>query len=133
MHRGHHVFRSRGSVDGASAKDYPRKLLDGCGGRAERVPTAFSPAGAAIVFVSALVAGRVLVDEVALLPLLGLYLPIHAAQLVANRVNEVRAPHAERNERLSAGNRIVVAIGGLLFLSAVWNTLEAIKLRLGAP
>lgn len=97
----------------------------------DRIPTAFSPSGAAFVHILGALVGTVLVDELWPAALLLIYLPICAAQHVANEVNAVRAPGADPNATFSPGNKVTLALGGLLFLVALRGAYYALLARLG--
>jgi hypothetical protein len=97
----------------------------------QRVPTAFVPAGAAVLYVCGVVATRVLADDLVVLALLLMYIPVHGAQLLANQLNSQHAPAADRNEKLSLPNKAVVAIGGALFVLTLWGAVLGVQMRLG--
>src|SRR5262249_10604570 len=97
----------------------------------QRVPTAFVPAGAAVLYVGGVIAIRVLADDLVVFALLLLYIPLHGAQLVANQLNAQHAPAADRNEKLSLSNKVVVAIGGALFALTLWSAVLGVQMRLG--
>jgi hypothetical protein len=85
----------------------------------ERIPTAFSPSGATIMYLLGGLCGAVLIDAVWPIALLMMYVPLHAAQALAIRVNAIRSPDAGRNESLSWANKAVLVVGGLLFVMAL--------------
>src|SRR5262245_50795430 len=97
----------------------------------QRVPTAFAPAGAAVLYIVGVVATRVLADDLVVFALLLLYVPIHGAQFLVNQLNAQHSPDADRNEKLSLSNKIVVGLGGALFVLTLWGAVQGVQMRLG--
>jgi hypothetical protein len=97
----------------------------------DRIPTAFSPVGATAVYLLGVLVSVVLVDELWPLALLLLYIPVHAANQVAIQVNAVRTPHVAANATLSLGNKLLLAVGSLLFTAGLVEAYAAIRERLG--
>jgi hypothetical protein len=95
----------------------------------ERIPTAFSPLGAAVLYLVGVLATFALIDDLWPVGLLLLYVPLHAAQHLASRVNAARAPHADRNETYSLANKATLLVGGVLFLLGLWSSFEGVKER----
>jgi hypothetical protein len=82
----------------------------------ERIPTAFSPLGATLLYVVGTLVSLLLVGDLWPVTFLCFYLTFHSAQHLANQVNAIRAPEADRNERLTIGNKIIVLVGGGVFI-----------------
>jgi hypothetical protein len=86
------------------------------------IPTAFLPAGAWLLYLIGLLAAYVLIDGLWPIPMLLLYIPMHTAQGLANKVNELRAPLSDRNAVLSIGNKVTILCGSLLIALNIWGT-----------
>lgn len=85
-----------------------------------RVPTAFSPLGAYVTYLVGLLCGILLIDDLWPAALVLTYVPLHVPQHVAIQVNAIRAPDADPNDRFSWSNRFALAVGGILFVFALW-------------
>jgi len=93
----------------------------------ERFPTAYSPVGAAAVYLLGVLAAVVLIDDLWPVALLLLCIPIHLAQDLANKINAVRAPAAGRNDRLSGINRVALVLGGVVFSLALLASWASVR------
>jgi uncharacterized membrane protein YiaA len=97
----------------------------------DRIPTAFSPVGAAVVYLLGVLVSVLLLDELWPVALLLLYIPVHSANQLAIQVNAIRAPSVDPNTVFSVGNRILLVVGGLLFVVGLLEAYIAIRARLG--
>jgi hypothetical protein len=97
----------------------------------DRIPTAFSPVGAAVVYLLGVLVSLVLVDELWPVALILLYIPLHAANNLAIHVNAIRAPAVDPNTTYSVGNRVLLTVGGVLFALGLIEAYVAIRERLG--
>ena len=85
------------------------------------VPAAWSGSGLATAFLLLGATSR-LPDPYWLVSFLS-FLPLVVVQRSVNTLNATVVPEAERNDRYSGANIVVIVIGGLLLLLAVWATL----------
>ena len=92
--------------------------------------TAFVPSAATGVYLTGFALAQIVADDLAVIALLPLYVPFHYAQCLANRVNAERSPGAERNERLTVGNKITIGLGGALLVLALCLALAGLIGRL---
>ena len=98
---------------------------------AHRIPRSFSARGSAFIFLLGVLAAFLLAESLWPLALLLLYIPVHAAQDVANQINSLLSPEAPKNEGLSFGNKVAVVVGGVLFILAVRNSVRWFAERVG--
>ena len=85
------------------------------------VPATWSGNGLALAFLLLGITWR-LPDPLWLVSLLT-FLPLLVVQRSINVLNAVVAPSAERNDRYSGANVVVIVIGVILLVFAIWGTL----------